>query len=385
MLDDGTLERYIDELSVTGLTSNPTIFDQAISAGDAYDDADRRAAASGARATRTLFFELAIEDLRRAADLFAPDHERTDGVDGWVSLEVSPLLAYDAEARSSRHATLHARAGRANLLHQDPGHARQGLPRDRGGDLRRDPGERHAAVLGASSTSPRPRPTCAASSGGSPRASIPPSGRSRRVFISRWDSAVMDRCPTSFATGSASRSPSRTYRAYRELLDSDRWQRLANEGARPQRLLWASTGTKDPEASDVLYVARARRAVHGEHDAGEDAARVRRARRGRPAPARRRRRRGGASLTPFADAGSGRRTRSPPSSSPTAPRRSSPRGRSCWRHRIQDRRTATGELISRCRDAPREPPGGARAPPRRDRRSPPARAVRRRPASAASG
>jgi transaldolase len=251
MLGDGTLEHYIDELSVTGLTSNPTIFDHAISQGDAYDDQIAALAADGA-GLEDIFFELAIADLRRAADLFAPEHARSDGVDGWVSLEVSPLLADDAARTIEQARSLHARAERENLLIKIPGTEAgheaiseaifAGIPVN----VTLLFSTEH--YLGAAEAYMR----------GLERrveAGLDPAlGSVASVFISRWDKAVLDRAPGELRDKLGIAVAKRTYRAYRELLDSERWQRLANEGARPQRLLWASTGTKDPDASDVLYI-----------------------------------------------------------------------------------------------------------------------------------
>jgi transaldolase len=251
MLDDGTLERYIDELSVTGLTSNPTIFDHAISQGDAYDDQIATLATDGAGVEDT-FFELAIADLRRAADLFAEVHARSDRVDGWVSLEVSPLLADDATRTIEQARSLHAKAERENLLIKIPGTEAgheaiseaifAGIPVN----VTLLFSTEH--YLGAAEAYMR----------GLERridAGLDPAvGSVASVFISRWDKAVMDRVPGELRDKLGIAVAKRTYRAYCELLDSGRWQRLANEGARPQRLLWASTGTKDPDASDVLYI-----------------------------------------------------------------------------------------------------------------------------------
>ena len=252
LLDSGTLGRYIAELSITGLTSNPTIFDHAIEESDAYDDAIRAGAEAGSGGEE-LFFELALEDLRRAADLFAPVHRRTDGVDGWVSLEVSPLLADDAAATLSEAKDLHGRADRENLLIKIPG---------------TEAG--HEAIEEAILTGIpvnvtllfSPQHYVAAAEAylrGIERrvqAGLDPAvGSVASVFISRWDKAVTDKIPDELRDQLGIAIAQRTYAAYRELLDSDRWQRLANQGARPQRLLWASTGTKDPDASDVLYVS----------------------------------------------------------------------------------------------------------------------------------
>jgi transaldolase len=250
MLDSGQLQRYIDEFSISGLTSNPSIFDKAIKSG-AYDDEIRHKAAAAAE-REMLFFELAIEDLRRAADLFAPIHHRTAGVDGWVSLEVSPLLAYDT-ARSVRAAAdLHARAGRENLFIKIPG-TEQG---------RAAIEESTFAGVPVNVTLLFSREQYLASAAAYMR------GLERRleagldlnvpsvasVFISRWDAAVIGRVPDHLRGRLGLAVGLKTYEAYRRLMDSNRWQRLANAGARVQRLLWASTSTKDPDSPDTMYV-----------------------------------------------------------------------------------------------------------------------------------
>ncbi|MEA2264536.1 MAG: transaldolase [Solirubrobacteraceae bacterium] len=251
MLDDGTLERYVDELSITGLTSNPTIFDHAISEGHAYDDQISDLKAAGASA-EDAFFELAIADLRRAARMFEPVHDRTDRLDGWVSLEVSPLLADDAEGTIRQAAELHARADAKNLLIKIPG-TEAGLVAIE---------ETIFAGIPVNVTLLFSREHYLAASEAYMRgierriaAGLNPSVRSvASVFISRWDKAVMDRTPLELHGKLAIAIAQRTYKAYRDMLDSEHWQRLWNWGARPQRLLWASTGTKDPDASDVLYI-----------------------------------------------------------------------------------------------------------------------------------
>ncbi len=251
MLDDGTLERYIDELSITGLTSNPTIFDHAISEGHAYDDQIAELKDAGATA-EDAFFELAIADLRRAATMFEHIHDRTDRLDGWVSLEVSPLLADDAEATIRQAAELHARAATKNLLIKIPG-TTAGLVAIE---------ETIFAGIPVNVTLLFSREQYVAASEAYMRgierriaAGLNPAVRSvASVFISRWDKAVIDRTPLELHGKLAIAIAQRTYKAYREMLDSEHWQRLWNWGARPQRLLWASTGTKDPDASDVLYI-----------------------------------------------------------------------------------------------------------------------------------
>jgi transaldolase len=251
ILDDGTLAGYIDELSVTGLTSNPTIFDKAISGGDAYDEQIAELAPRGG-STEEIFFELAIADLRRATDLFVAVHTQTDGVDGWCSLEVSPKLADDTAATIEQAAKLHGQADRENLLIKIPGteagHVAieesifAGIPVNV--TLLFD----RAHYLGAAEAYMR----------GVERrveAGLDPAvGSVASLFVSRWDKAVMGEVPDELRDRLGIAIGKRAYRAYRELLDSERWQRLENAGARPQRLLWASTGTKDPEAADTLYV-----------------------------------------------------------------------------------------------------------------------------------
>jgi transaldolase len=250
MLDDGTIQKYIDSYSVTGLTSNPSIYDKAIGSGD-YDDAIRSKAGQ-ALAPEEMFFDLAIEDLRRAADLFLPIHERTDGVDGWVSLEVSPLLAYDTTRTVEAAKTLHARAGRSNLFIKIPG-TPEGLPAIT---------EAVAAGVPVNVTllfsADHYRAAADAYLQGVERRIAdgldPAVGSVASVFMSRWDTAVAKQVPTELHDRLALAVGLDVYRAYRRLMNSDRVQRLENEGARMQRLLWASTSTKDPVAPDTLYV-----------------------------------------------------------------------------------------------------------------------------------
>ena len=250
MLDDGTIERYIDEFSVTGLTSNPTIFEHAISGGEDYDEQIAELRERGLEAEQ-LFFELALSDLRRAAKLFEPINERTDGVDGWVSLEVSPLLADDADKTIEQVRDLHSRA-ECNIFIKIPGTEAGRIAIE----------ESIFAGIPINVTllfsTEHYRGAAEAYMRGLERRiedGLSPDVPSvASLFISRWDKAVIDQAPASLRGQLGIAIAQRTYRAYRELLDSKRFQRLANEGARPQRLLWASTGTKDPEASDILYV-----------------------------------------------------------------------------------------------------------------------------------
>jgi transaldolase len=251
LLTTGTLKRYIDELSITGLTSNPTIFDHAITKSQDYDSAIRQKMREG-KSGEELFFELAIEDLTQAADLFRPIYDATDGVDGWVSLEVSPLLAYDTARTIAEAKQLHARAARPNLFIKIPG-TREGLPAIEEAIFAGVPinvtllfSREHYVVAADAYMRGIARRISAG---------LNPDVRSvASVFISRWDKAVLDKTPHELRDKLGIAVAKRTYRAYRGLLDSNRFQRLANAGARAQRLLWASTGTKDPEASDILYV-----------------------------------------------------------------------------------------------------------------------------------
>jgi transaldolase len=251
LLTSGSLKRYIDELSVTGLTSNPTIFDHAIKNSTTYDAAIGKKLEQG-RSGEDLFFDLALEDLTRAAELFRPIHDRTDGVDGWVSLEVSPLLAHDTASTLAAAKDLHQRAGRPNLLIKIPG-TKEGLPAIEEAIFAGIPinvtllfsREHYVAAAEAFLRGIERRIA----------AGLPPDvGSVASVFISRWDVAVMGKVPDALRDQLGIAIAKRTYQAYRALLDSPRWQRAYNAGARPQRLLWASTGTKDPKASDVLYV-----------------------------------------------------------------------------------------------------------------------------------
>ena len=251
LLESGTLARYIDELSVTGLTSNPTIFDHAIKNSSAYDAAIRKKVQEG-KSGEDLFFDLALDDLTRAADLFRPIWDRTRGVDGWVSLEVSPLLAHDTASTLAAAKTLHARAGRPNLLIKIPG-TKEGLPAIEAAIFAGVPinvtllfsAEQYLAAADAFLRGIERR----VAAGREPEV-----GSVASVFVSRWDAAVKGRVPEAPRNQLGIAIAKRAYKAYRALLGSPRWQRVFNEGARPQRLLWASTGTKDPSASDVLYV-----------------------------------------------------------------------------------------------------------------------------------
>ncbi|MHB8744088.1 MAG: transaldolase [Sulfuricaulis sp.] len=251
LLTSGTLSRYIGELAVTGLTSNPTIFDHAIKDGNFYDDAIREKARAG-KSGEALFFELALEDLIQAADLFRPIHDTTGGIDGWVSLEVSPLLADDTDATIKAAVQLHARAHRPNLFIKIPG-TRAGIPAIEQAIFAGVPvnvtllfaREHYIAAAEAYMRGIERR----VAAGLDPRV-----GCVASIFISRWDVAVRNKVPDALHNRLGIGIARRTYKAYRDLLASKRWLKLAASGARPQRLLWASTGTKDPDAPDVLYI-----------------------------------------------------------------------------------------------------------------------------------
>jgi len=251
LLESGALQRYVDELSVTGLTSNPTIFDHAIKNSSAYDKSIGDGLSKG-KAGEELFFELALNDITRAADLFRPIYNRTNTVDGWVSLEVSPLLAYDTARTLAAAKQLFTRAARPNLLIKIPG-TKEGLPAIE---------EAIFAGISVNVTLLFSREHYVAAAEAFVRgierrmdAGLNPNvGSVASVFVSRWDAAVADKVPAALRNQLGLAIAKRTYKAARELLSSPRWQRIYNAGARPQRLLWASTGTKDPTASDILYV-----------------------------------------------------------------------------------------------------------------------------------
>jgi transaldolase len=250
-LNNGTIKKYIDELSVTGLTSNPTIFEQAIKKSALYDENIRSGLKKG-KSAEEIFFELAIEDLTRAADLFRPIYDQTNTVDGWVSLEVSPLLAYDTKSTLAAARDLYGRADRPNLFIKIPG-TKEGLPAIEEAIFAGIPinvtllfsREQYLATAEAFLKGIERRV----------KAGLNPNvGSVASVFISRWDGAVAGKVPETLKNQLGIAMAMRTYKAARSLMSSPRWQRIYNLGARPQRVLWASTGTKDPLASDVLYI-----------------------------------------------------------------------------------------------------------------------------------
>jgi transaldolase len=251
MLRTGLLDRYINEYAVSGLTSNPTIFDHAIRNGKEYDDAIKNKLAKG-KSGEKLFFELALEDLTQAADLFRPVYERTSGIDGWVSLEVSPLLAHDTKLTVDEVKDLYARAQRPNLFIKIPG-TKEGLPAIEEAIFAGIPvnvtllfsDDQYVAAADAFMRGVERR----IAAGLNPNVTSVAS-----IFISRWDVAVGGKVPESLKNQLGIAVAKRAYKAYLGLLSSPRWMRAYNAGARPQRLLWASTGTKDPKASDILYV-----------------------------------------------------------------------------------------------------------------------------------
>jgi transaldolase len=251
LLNDGTLKHYIAELSVTGLTSNPTIFDHAIKNSSGYDSAIREGSANG-KFGEELFFDLALEDITRAADLFRPIYDRTNGVDGWVSLEVSPLLAHNTASTLAQVRQLFARANRPNLLVKIPG-TKEGLPAIEEAIFAGIPinvtllfsREQYVAAAEAYMRGIERR----IEAGLNPKV-----GSVASLFVSRWDTAVAAKVPPRLSNQLGVAVARRAYKAYVELLGSARGHRASNEGALPQRLLWASTGTKDPNASDTLYI-----------------------------------------------------------------------------------------------------------------------------------
>ncbi|MEO6974165.1 MAG: transaldolase [Rhodoferax sp.] len=251
LLESGTLQRYMREFAITGLTSNPTIFDHAIAGSNSYDGAIRDKAAAG-KSGEALFFDLALEDLTQAADLFRPVHQATAGVDGWVSLEVSPLLANDAAATVREAVQLHARAARPNLFIKIPG-----TP---AGVIAIEESIFAGVPINVTLLFSRGQYLAAAdaymkgierriAAGRDPKVASVAS-----IFVSRWDVAVKDQVAPALHNHLGIAIAQRTYRSYREVLASARWRKLADAGAQAQRLLWASTGTKDPAAPDTLYL-----------------------------------------------------------------------------------------------------------------------------------
>ena len=251
LLNNGTLATYIDRYSVTGLTSNPTIFDHAIKNSHDYDDPIHQGIEKKI-APEEIFFNLAIEDLRRAADLFLPIHKITNGVDGWVSLEVSPLLAHDTSKTLAAAKALHARAGRTNLFIKIPG-TKEGLPAIEEAIFSGVPvnvtllfsSDQYAAAAEAYLKGIERR----IDAGLNPNVTSVAS-----LFVSRWDVAIAHKVPEHLRNRLGISIAGQTLQSYEDLIASRRWQRIFNEGGRAQRLLFASTGTKDPKAADTLYV-----------------------------------------------------------------------------------------------------------------------------------
>lgn len=251
LLDDGTLKRYIAQLSVTGLTSNPTIFNLAFKNSKTYDAPILEKVKAGMTG-EDLFFDLAIEDLVRAADLLRPFFDRTNGVDGFVSLEVSPLLAHDTAGTVAAAKALHKKAGRPNLFIKIPG-TPEGLPAIEDAIFAGVPvnvtllfsADQYVAAAEAYLRGIERR----IAAGLNPEVASVAS-----VFVSRWDGAVAGKVPAELTNKLGIAMGERIYKAYHDLMASPRWQRINNEGAHGQRLLWASTGTKDPKASDILYI-----------------------------------------------------------------------------------------------------------------------------------
>jgi len=251
LLDRGTLQKYIEQYCVTGLTSNPTIFNHAIKQSASYT-ARIREKAKARKTTEELFFDIALEDLKRAAALFAYVHEQTNGVDGWVSLEVPPTLAHDTQRTLDTAKSLYARAGVRNMMIKIPG-TKEGVPAIEEAIFAGVPinvtllfsREQYVAAAEAFVRGIERRIAAGLK---------PDIGSVASLFVSRWDAAVMNKVTPALQDKLGIAIALRTYKAYRSLLSSPRWQRVYNQGGRPQRMLWASTGTKDPRASDVLYV-----------------------------------------------------------------------------------------------------------------------------------
>src|SRR5215813_5164001 len=251
LLVKGTLERYINDYSITGLTSNPTIFDLAIRNSGFYDDSIREKIAQG-KSGEQLFFELAMEDLTQAADPFRAIYDSTNGLDGWVSLEVSPLLAYNTQSTIKEVRQLHAQSRRPNILIKIPG-TPEGVPAIEESTFEGVPvnvtllfsREQYVASAEAYMRGIERR----IAAGRDPRIRSVAS-----VFVSRWDKAVTGKVPAPLQNRLGIAIAKRTYKGYRELLSSERWQKLAQAGALPQRLLWGSTGTKDPSTPDTMYI-----------------------------------------------------------------------------------------------------------------------------------
>ncbi len=251
MLEKGLLARYIADWSVTGLTSNPTIFEHAIGHGSLYDESIARLARRG-ESTEATFFALALEDLKLAADLFRPVFDATHGADGWVSLEVSPLLVNDAAKTIQAAVSLHEAANRPNLFIKIPGTV--------AGTEAIEESIFRGVPINVTLLFSRAHYVASAEAymRGIERrlaAGLDPNVRSvASLFVSRWDVAVKQEISPPLHNRLGIAIASRTYKAYRDLLVSPRWLKLAQAGARPQLLLWASTGSKDPAASDTLYV-----------------------------------------------------------------------------------------------------------------------------------
>ena len=297
LLNSGGLRRYIDEFSVTGLTSNPTIFDHAIGNTDAYDDSIHEKAKAGQRG-EGLFVELALEDLRRAADLFRPAYDASDGIDGWVSMELSPLLANDTAHSIEAAARIYRQADRRNLFVKIPG-TPEGVPAIEESIFAGVPinvtllfsREQYVASAEAYLRGIERR----LAAGLNPRVASVAS-----LFVSRWDKAVSDTVPADLRNRLGISIAARTYKAYRELLASPRWRTLAAAGARPQRLLWASTRNEGSQGIRNVVRRSVGRARHDQHHTREDATRVRGARRDQRRDGRRRRRRRSGDRTLYA-------------------------------------------------------------------------------------
>lgn len=251
MIDDKELERYIKEFSITGLTSNPSIFDKAIAQTTYYDSAIAKLNKPELN-DEALFFELAIQDIQQAADLFLPVFHKTNGLDGFVSIEVSPLLAYDTESTLKSAREIHRKVNRPNVFIKIPG-TPEGVPAIEAAIAEGIPinvtllfsAEQYEASAMAYLRGIETRIKKGLNADVRSVASL---------FVSRWDKAVEDKAPENLKNKLGIAVAQKTYVAYLKFLKSPRVQRIMNFGTSPQRLLWASTGTKDPNASDVLYI-----------------------------------------------------------------------------------------------------------------------------------
>jgi transaldolase len=254
MLRSGALARYVSELAVTGLTSNPTILGHAMAAGSDYDHSLARLVDAGVTDAQDLVYSLALEDLAEAAALFRPAWERTAGVDGYVSLEVPPDVAYDAQATIALARRLHDQAGFPNLLVKIPGTPpgltamEETITAGIGVNVTLLFSDTHYLRTADAYLRALERRRAAGLDLNVPSVAS--------VFISRWDAAADPLLPPALHGRLGLAMAQKTYSSHLQLLSDKRWQTLAEAGARPQRVLWASTSTKDPDLPDSYYLGR---------------------------------------------------------------------------------------------------------------------------------